>query len=272
MNKLPNIYKYTDNYKIYLLDILNLNSKTRGFQKKMADSAGCTAPYLNQVLRGNIHLTPEHMIGISELLGHTAAEKEYLMALTHYSRSGTKKLQDFYLKILTTKVKEQENLSARLQKQIITEESKNNFFYSSWIWLALHIVLTIPRFRTVQAISHRFKLDVHFVQDCLQKLAERGMATCNDYGEWKTELGDIHLGQDSNMLPIHHQHWRNRAAQEILFPQAESIHFSNVFSISQNDFQQLRELTFRYIDHQQNIISPSSEEEIYCFTLDFFKL
>lgn len=74
------LYNYQD-YKSYLRDRCAERSSARGFQSLLAKAAGCQAPFISQMLRSHVHITPDHACGLAEFLGLDEVETEYFLNL-----------------------------------------------------------------------------------------------------------------------------------------------------------------------------------------------
>jgi hypothetical protein len=55
-------------------------------------------------------------------------------------------------------------------------------------------------------------------------------------------------------------------------PGGDGVHFTIVQSLSRADFESVKRLVLETIDGYRKIANPSKEEELICFTTDFFRV
>ena len=67
------------------------------------------------------------------------------------------------------------------------------------------------------------------------------------------------------MIGIHHSNWRQKAV-------SEGVHYTSVYSISQKDYQHLKEKMLDLIEYSRKVVGPSKEEELICFACDIFAI
>jgi uncharacterized protein (TIGR02147 family) len=270
MEQLPPVFKYMD-YLDYLEIQIKFNASEYGYKAQLAEAAGCQRSFISQVLSGMTHLMPEHAVGLSEFWQLSGSEKEYFLNLVLHARAGSKKLKEHYKERLTAARLEQENLSKRIKEKAELPEEKAAIFYSQWHYLAINILLTIPQYRTIPAISHRLGLHEEVVRKSLTQLEALGMAARSGT-TWSTLASTIHVPRDSQFNALNHSHWRKRAVDNAFLASTNDIHYTSVCSLSLEDVEKLKDLVLQLIDRSRKIIAPSKEEELFCLTCDWFKV
>ncbi len=267
--KLLNIFTY-GSYKKFLKSIIAENKDIRGVQSLIALSASCQKTYLSQVLSGKSQLTPEHAIGIAKLLKLTQDETDYFINLVHFERAGTPELQKYYeLKLESLIINTQ-----KIEKVVISQELSilhKTIYYSSWIYPAIHVALSVPHLRTVSALSTKFNLTADETIYYLKQLEDMGLATKNN-SIWNSKIQNIHLPESSPLVWLNHQNWRRRVQQEGDKITPLGLHYSTVCSLSHEDLLFLRTMVIDFVKKTRNVIEPSKEEEIVVLLLDFFTL
>jgi uncharacterized protein (TIGR02147 family) len=265
------IFEYR-NYKRYLLDWLAIQpGNGHGWRSRIAKSVGCHAAYVSQVLNRDVHFSPEQAEDMNRLLGHSKDESQFFLLMVQQGRAGTSAL----------KARINEQVEAILEKRMVLKErvdikralSKNDqaTYYSAWYFAAVHILLTIPKFHSRDAISEALDLSQERVSEVLEFLVSTGLAV-NDSGRYKVGVARIFLGNDSPFLVRHHSNWRIKAIQQIDHKEKKNLHFSTVVSLSKADFLQLREQLWDAIEGARRVIKESKEEELCCLNLDFFSV
>ncbi|UYL10276.1 DUF4423 domain-containing protein [Bdellovibrio sp. SKB1291214] len=265
------VYEFTD-YKTYLKKRVS-QSEQRGFATRLAEAAGCQRSYFSTVLNGNIHLLPEHAFGISEFLGLSHEEQEYLFLILDYNRAGNAAFRSHLLKKIKEKQLAWKDFKNRLKKDSIAEVedmSVRQFYYSSWLYAAIHIAVSIPKLGEVKHLSTYFGISESVAVWHLEKLAQMGLVEKKS-GRWSWKSGDLHLSKDSPWIATHHSNWRMQALNDLPQRKTESLHFSVVQSLSKDDIEKLRFRIVEWVEEFKKIASPSTPEEIVCLNLDFFK-
>lgn len=265
------LFKYTD-YKLYLRDkFYTYPSHGHGLQAKVAEVCGCNPSYISQVLNGAPNLTLEQAVAISDWLGHSKLEGKYFLTLVQISKAGSLALK----KVFQEEAQELKQSSLNIKKRVridtdLTTEEQSTY-YSEWTYAAIHVALTIPNLRTVEAIANHFQLSNKKVHKILKFLDSVHLAKREgeQYLPTKTQL---HLASDSVMIPKHHANWRFKAVRSIEEQEGVDLHYSTVVSLSRKDFEKLHGNLLKMIEEFQSVVKPSPEEELASFNLDFFKI
>ena len=146
----------------------------------------------------------------------------------------------------------------------------NVHYYSFWLYQALHIATSIPELQTVDALAQRFHFPSHVIIFYLQEL-EKMKFIKHENNRWIWAAGEISLTGDSFWSTQNHTIWRQNVIQNIAQKQNDSVHFTAVYSLSNQDFQVLRMKMVDLIKSFESIASPSKPEEIVTFILDYYK-
>jgi uncharacterized protein (TIGR02147 family) len=267
-----NLFGTTD-YKKYLRAVVEENRGEYGYKSKLAEAAGCQKSFFSQVLNGHVHLTPEHAIGLARFWRLNNLERDYLLELVNYGRAGTKALADHLKENLAELRREHENLGKRYAQPVLgVTDDLASVYYSSWHYSAIHILLTIPEYRSAAGIARRLHLPDAFVMEVLRHLESLGLAERRADGSWGATQKSIHLPNDSVFSAVNNHNWRIRAHESGLRRDPQAIHYTGIYSLSRDDVEKLRELLFRVIDRSREIVTPSKEEELICFACDLFRV
>jgi uncharacterized protein (TIGR02147 family) len=254
-------------------DVLNFqiaeNRERRGYRSELSEAAGCQLSYLSQVLHSHVHLTPDHAAGLADFWGLDSDERDYFMELVNIARAGSQKLKAILLKRLAEIRERHENLAKRYKKKNAVSPEDQAVYYSSWHLSAIHILLTIPEFRTAPQIAKRVGLPLPMVLESLEQLAKIGLAIKKE-SIWHPGHSDIHLAKDSVLTAMNHSNWRSRALLDAYKRDSGGIHYTAVHSLGRTDFEKLKDMVLRFIDQTRAVVRPSAEEELACMTLDWF--
>jgi len=87
-------------------------------------------------------------------------------------------------------------------------------------------------------------------------------------GKWKTTDKNIHISKDHYMNHTNHRNWRDKNLELAIENPENSINYTATYSMSKKDFEQLKSLTFDFLEESRAIVAPSKEEELVSFSLD----
>ncbi len=265
------IYQYI-NYITFLKSKIKIGEKSiYGYRARLADSIGCQRSYLSQVLSEKTHFTLEHAIKVAKFWELNLTEEDYFINLVEYNRAGSQELKTFFLGKMNQIRSTQENLSKRIQKKEILPDEKASILYSSWNYLAVLILVTIPAFRTVSTIAKRLHQDEKLILSILQKLKNLELIHFSG-DEWLPLENTIHVPKDSPYNSINHANWRNLAVQHAFSGNEGEVHYTSVCSLSKSDAELIKQYVLQLIDKSREIVSSSEEQEAYCLTFDWFKI
>lgn len=264
-----NFYRF-EAYKALLKEKLKTFQGHRGVLVKLAVAAGCQRSYLSQVLNGHIHLTPDHALGVSEFFGFDEEQTEYFLTLVDYERAGSRKLKQRLKQRLEGIRKRNANLENRISANIVQTNESGYIYYSSWIWAAVHIAVSIPELQTVEAIAKHLQVPRDLVEQTLAGLLEMGLIKKTAAG-WAYGGGEQHLSRKSALIALHHSNWRARAVLAAQTHLEQNYHYTGISSVSRYDLQLIREMLLETTEKIRKIIVLSKEEELICLNMDCFK-
>ena len=90
--------------------------------------------------------------------------------------------------------------------------------------------------------------------------------------EWRVALDGLYIPRESFLSANHHANWRQRAVIDSQRLPTDSIHYTDIFSHSFDDFEKIKDLFLSAIEQMRKIAKPSREEEGSCLCIDFFRL
>lgn len=260
-----------DSYKDYLNAKTGGKSQRKGIKTAMARAARCQPTYISQVLHGKADLSLEQAAMLSQFFEHTQEETNFFILLVLKERAGNSTLRQHFERQLEELRARRMILSQRLGTQeVLTEEQKARY-YSSWTYAAIHIALTVPGLRTPPALAAYFRISEKKVAETLHFLAEAGLALKTEAG-FTVGKSQVRLGNDSHHIIKHHTNWRTQAIEALEREEMLDLHYSGVASIARADVKKLKDRILEMLKEQLEIVKSSKEEEVYCYTIDFFSL
>lgn len=267
-----NVFSYRS-YKAYLrAAIADKTIHGWGSKSALARALSCQTSHISQVLKGQSHFSLEQADNVNNFLDHSRDEAQFFLLLLQLERAGTQSLRDFLQTQLDQLLEKQLVLKNRVNiKRVLSGEDQATY-YSAWYYAAVHILITIPGFQTKNEISGYLGLSTRRVSEILDYLVSINLAVKlgNRY-----RVGDarIYLGSDSSMVAKHHANWRIQAIQSLDRGSTKSdLHYSSVISLSRSDCENIKLQLVKSIEEIKARVKDSKEEELMCFSLDFFKI
>lgn len=259
-------------YKAYLLAWIETRPlKGRGERSRIAETLRCQLAYVSQVLNGPAHFSLEQAEALNALLDHTEDEADFFHLLVQLDRAGTPALQSRVQKKIKKILNDRLVLRNRLEFEKSLSREDQAIYYSAWYYAALHIAVAVPALQTREALTRAFNLPVSRVSQVLDFLISRGLV---EEKKGRYQAGDtrIHLESDSPMITKHHMNWRMQAIQSLEHAGSSELHYSSVITVAESDIPRAREALVKAIEQIREIVKPSKDESLYCYTLDLFKL
>lgn len=251
--------------------ILQQPSGGHGMKSVIAQRTDCNPAYVTQVLKGNADFSLEQIEKLKDLLGLGPHDFDFLLLLVEKDRAGTLSLKKYFSDKIAKALDERKQLKNRLKKEVpLTQEVQLKYF-STWVYAAVHMALTVPTLQDARAIARKLKLEEPVVNEAIQFLLQSRIITQNKAGY---QMGEVrfHLPHDSELIFKHHTNWRLQALKALDQKKEANLHYSSVVSISEKDFQEIRENLLKAIESAKAKIKESPEESVVSFCLDFFKV
>lgn len=266
-----NPFQYNE-YRRFLNDLCESTEAPRGFRAMLARAAGCQASYLSQVLKERVHLTEDQILGIAKVLGLQPPEIEYLMLLLRHEKAGTPELRQYIQSLIQKLKNEQLNLKKWLEAEPLSQRPEVLLqYFSSWVPSAVHLLTSSPHFLTTKSIATRLSLSEKKVSDTLVFLERNGFVVKNG-SQWIYKSGSLHLEKDSPLQYLLQTSRRDLVQRSLAEGSAESLHFSSVFTLNEEELEQIRALMTRAIERSHKLIQASGTDRLACMCVDIFEI
>lgn len=266
-----NIFNYR-NYKQFLREIIEYAPNNgRGLRRKFADAAGCQLPYVSHVLNGDYHFNSEQIDGIAGLLKLRQVEHEYLLLLVQHQRAGTASLKKFYKKLVEDMVSKNKTIKSKIAPKDSLSSFDQAKYYSDWTFAAIHMLTTIPDFRTHAQIANKLNLSINKVESVTETLISYGILKYEN-NKLTPQKIDLHLEEKSDYIHQHHSNWRIKALQSLSEDQDDDLHYSLAFTIHPDDLPKVKEALGAAIKECASIIRPSEAKELAVICIDLFAM
>jgi uncharacterized protein (TIGR02147 family) len=258
-------------YKAYLRALAGPDSQRRGFKSAVAKALRCHPTFISQVFRGSLHLSLEQADALTQFLGHGKEEASYFLLLVQWERAGTPTLRLHFEEQIESVLRKRMVLTERLGKQNELSNEDRGVYYSSWHYTAIHVAISITELNRPKALADFFKLSLKKVNEVLGFLTRTGLAL-EEQGRYKCGVTLIRLGNDSPLIFRHHSNWRMLAMEALDREEIGDLHYSGVVSLSKADALKIKDRLLERLKEDIALIRKSTDEEVYCYCLDFFTL
>lgn len=264
------VFAFND-YREYLSYRIKSDEKGRGYQKKLALAAECQSSYLSQVLMGSANLTLDQAMGLCQFWEFDSDESDYFLSLVQWARSGKKSLRSHLEKKMDKLRVKRRKLSDRFKEAGQITQGQEIEYYSTWYLPVIHTMVSVPKLRKPEAIAKALNLELNVVEKALNSLKAIGLVEELREG-WTNTARSIHLKSDSPLNFAFHSNIRQMAARDIQKNEpGQSIHYSAIHSLSERDFDRLKEMMISLIERSRSLVADSKEETAIVFGLDFFR-
>ncbi len=261
-----------ENYKDIFQKALKARPQNgRGQRAKLAQYLQCQPTYISHVLAGSLDFTLEHAEKTCRYLAFTEAETTYLLHLVGRDRAGTIGLKQFY----QSKIDEIRSRENEVKQQVAISEQISNLdraeYYKSWHYAAIHILVTIPKFGSVDDIAEALSLAPQIVANVVEFLVRAGLIKHN--GKiFEATSTVVHLERHYPEINAHHNNLRLKAMDAISSPRDENLHFSTMLTCSHGDFAALKTKLLACIKDCAETIKASESEKLGAINIDLFSI
>lgn len=259
------------NHHSTLISITLRKQKQKGAKAKLAHAINCQASYLSLVLNKKANLNLEQGEAAARYFMFNPDETEYLLLLIEKDRAGTTSLKKFFTQKIEVLRARRMLFIERIGKSNELHPEHQAIYYSSWIYSAIHIALTIPELKTPLALHRYLGIPLENVLKSLEFLESIGL--CLKVGdEYQTTKNQVRISKESNHILKHHTNWRLRAIDSLDAEQPHELHYSGVFSATQKDVLKIKDLILENLKEYIKQIQISKEEELFVMCIDLFDL
>lgn len=265
-----NVFDHDSYKKFVLAYVTSMENHGWGEWARIAKKLNISSTLISQIFRGSKELTPDQAFELTEYWGLSDLESDYFILLVQIERAGTQKYRLLLQKKLDLLKEKAQNLKDRLpQDSVLTEETKT-FFYSSWLYSALWVLSSIPKYQSIDAMAQVTGYPRHQIRKALDFLITHGL--CYESAS-KITIGpqQIHLESSSPLIGRHHSNWRQKAIEKSDKITSSELMFTAPLSISKEDFMKLRNKIVTFIAEIGVLVKKSPAEITACLNIDFFE-
>ena len=262
-----------ETYKAYILKKMETNGlKARGEFSRLAEFLGVNTSFVSQVLKSEKHFSLEQVAKCSKYLSLTELEEDYLIHLNQYDRAGTNDLRNYFEKKLKKIRVQNSKISEVLKTHKTLTLEDQSVFYSNWYYSAIRLATDIDGNDNISGLAQFLKLNSSLIVDVVHFLLEKNLLK-KEQGQLIMTDKMTHLKDDSPFIFNHHKNWRIKAMENFShFNNQTDLAFSAPLTISEKDFDIVREDILAMIKKLGRKVGDSKSETLACFNIDFFKI
>ena len=109
--------------------------------------------------------------------------------------------------------------------------SNEALYYSSWVYSAIHILMTIPEFNSVKKIAEALRIRFSEAEVGLKIL--EGIRVVRAKGEkWMLEKNHIFISNKNALAQYYHSSWSDRLNSSLSVVNPEHVRYTGIHSIS----------------------------------------
>lgn len=260
-----------DDYKLFVVKTIeSMPKKGRGQLSKLAVFISTSPVIISQVFKGDRELTPEQAYDCTEFFGLNELEKEYFLLLVQYARAGHFRLEKHIQRKLEDLKLKSKNLKNRLtDNETISEESRARF-YSNWYYAAFSLLVLTPGEHSAESISEYFNLPLSLTREVLYFLVDNNLIIEKN-NLYFSGPQHTHLTKGSPYINNHHRNWRQKALEKMQTTSDEELHFTFPMSLSKKDAELVFNKILKLIDDVNKVAVDTSDEELFCLNMDWFR-
>jgi uncharacterized protein (TIGR02147 family) len=264
------IFEFT-NYCEYLSAwIESQGNKSHGIKGQIAKSLNVSSSFISQVLKSEKTFTSDQTSDLSDFLGLTEMESDYLHLMVELSRSGSHR----YKEKLQRKIKKFQDQSKQIGNRVprnkeLTNEQKS-IYYSSWLYTGIRNLTALADCKNINSLSKYLNIEPSVINQIVRFLIENGLCIDNS-GKITYGPASIHIDKESPFVNKHHQNWRIKSIQQMDLKKENDLFFTGPMSLSQEAFDEILKLLPTVIQAVMKISGPSTSEVVACLNIDWFR-
>lgn len=257
-------------YRPYLKQRLEAEGKKSGLKRRASEALSVHTTFISQVVLGKADLSLDQGERMNAFLGHTDEESEFFLDLIIIERASEAGLKKRFEARLAKNRLDYQQIQKRLESPRELAATYQEKFYSSHLYGLLHVLASIPRYQTLEALSSITGDSKEIISEAVGFLTSIGLlATAK--GRIIPGEQHIHLGRQSKNIWRHHANWRMATLQKLSFSEPSDLHYSLAFSCSRQDAAKLRESLLKQLKAMSDVIGTSPEEDAYVYCFDLFR-
>lgn len=237
---------------------------------RLAEKLSVNASFVSQMLAGKKDLSEDQGYLTSEFFELSEPETAYFLLLIQRERAANHRLKKFYSK----QIEERKRAAAKVKGRVRIDRElgfeEQAVYYSDYLYTAVHTLISIPELRNVDALAQHLMTSRIRVMDVVQWLIAHGLCAGTP-DNLENGPRSTYVDKDSPLAIRHHGNWRARGLECMRRPSETDLFFTAPFSVSQNDFDQIRKDVKLLIEKIAKRVDASEPEVMLAINLDLFR-
>lgn len=266
---MDNIFQYT-NFRGYMEEKLATPPYGRGSRGRMAHFLNCQPSFISQVMKGKNELSLEHAHQLNLFFEHDQDESNFFIHLVLLSKAGSTGLAG-HLENQLREIKEKALSIERVSPQNELSEEDTLQYYNDWRNSMIHMAVTIPKFRSVEALVERLQIPENEVLEKLQFLTRLNL--CRKVTDRYYEPGEmrIHLKKSTAYSKTAAIMMRLHNLEKMNMLKKNDMNFSANFTISHEKFELLKSRFRDVIKDINESLVDDEPESLFSLTIDLME-
>lgn len=267
---MENIYQYKD-YRDFLSSTFESKGKRTGFKKAAAAYLTIHTSFLSLVLSKKADFSLEQAESMTRFLKLNEFDSHFFLLQVSKNKAGTPQLQRHFSQQIVNHLKQRKELEEHIQPSKVVSENDQAKFYSHWIFSAIHVAVSVPKYQTRDSLLKLFSMAPTVLDESLSFLIKLGVIQ-KEKDRFVPGSNHIHVGKDSPNSIRHHINLRLNSLEKIASTTDTDLRFSSFVSLSLDDCEEIRKILLKSLQNSMEVIKKSKEETMYGFNFDFYKI
>jgi len=264
------IFEFT-NYREYLTAWISAQGdRAYGLKGRIAVALSISSSLLSQILKGDKTLTPDQTSDLTDFIGLTELEADFLHLLVESDRAGVPRYREKLKRKIISMQEQSRRIGKRVPRHKELSDEQKAIYYSSWLYTGIRNLTAVPGNHHAEAIAEHLHLDAAVVNRVLRFLLENGLCR-EENGKIVYGPASTHVDRESPFVNKHHQNWRFQAIHHMESKQEQDLFFTSPMSLSLEAALEIQKLIPTFIQTVMKISGPSASETAACLNIDWFK-
>lgn len=263
------IYQFQDYKEFYNSWVEKQPRQGFGEYRRLAQALNVSTTMVSQVFKGDKHLSLELASDVCDYLSLDEDETDYFLLLVDFSRAGSHKLQNRFLRQIKTRQEKAKKLENRVKANELNESEKM-IFYSSWVYQGVRLLVDTGEFNNAETLSTRLNLPRNHIQKVLDFLINHGLLV-EEKSKLKLGPSRTYLPSSSPLASRHLQNWHIQATSKMNQIRDEDFFYSGPMSMSVEVAEWVRQELPTFVQSITSKVIPSKSETVRCLNIDWFE-
>lgn len=267
------IYKHLK-YRHAIEEILETRRKLPGkfTLRLLADTSGLQASFLTNVLKGRFDFNADQLYAVATELGCTPTEREYLLLLLEYERSGFKPRREELKKQIEElrKMNQQSDKHLAVNAVELSSDAQAQYYLDPYAQLTL-LHLSLPQVnRDPEKLCTLLGMSTLHFREILKLLIDIGYVRVEN-GTHKVIARDKHLPKRNPLSGPHLTLMRLKSIDQLQrLSSGQAYSHSVTFTGTSETKELLCDAYLNFLKNAEAIVKPARSEKVFQMNFDLF--